>query len=203
MNPAAAWAIVPVKPLSLSKSRLTGVLDAPARAALTRRLLTHVLKTLQQSPGLTRCLVVSRDPEILALAQEYQAVAFLEEGPLGLNRALMAAAQFACAADAVNLLITPSDLPFVGVEDIAALLAASARLAICPDRRQQGTNALLVRGLGDFRFRFGLGSFRRHLQEANRLGWTTQIIRTAGFSFDLDTAEDWRYYEQHIATVKG
>lgn len=188
------WAIVPVKPLHLSKSRLAGVLDAPARAALTQRLLGHVLTTLGQTPGLTGCLVVSQDPTVRSLAQDYQAWPLDEAAPLDLNRALATATRQALAVGADGVLIIPSDLPFVTPTDVSALLTNTARLVMCPDRWQQGTNALLVRDPADFPFSFGPDSLRRHQEIARRLGWGVTIIITPGLTFDLDTATDWRLF---------
>lgn len=188
------WAIVPVKPLHLSKSRLTDVLDAPARAALTHRLLGRVLETLQRTPGLTNCLVISQDPAVRALAQTYRALSLEETAPLELNQALTTATRHALAAGASDILVIPSDLPFVTPADIGALLASPARLAICPDRWQQGTNALLVRDPVDFPFSFGPDSLRLHQETARRLGWDVALIAAPGLSFDLDTADDWRLF---------
>jgi 2-phospho-L-lactate guanylyltransferase (CobY/MobA/RfbA family) len=52
-----------------------------------------------------------------------------------------------------------------------------------------------------FTYRYGLGSFRSHIQEATRLGLDVHIIHAPGLRFDLDTEEDWQQY-QHELTVQ-
>ena len=39
------WAVIPVKPFELGKSRLAGMLDTPRRTALNRKLFDHVFGT--------------------------------------------------------------------------------------------------------------------------------------------------------------
>ena len=63
------WAVVPVKPLRRGKSRLSGVLNEEERASLNRKLLAHTIDTLVEIPELEQVLVISRDPEALAVAR--------------------------------------------------------------------------------------------------------------------------------------
>jgi 2-phospho-L-lactate guanylyltransferase len=74
------WAIVPVKPLRLGKSRLSGVLSDDERAVLNRMFLEQTLDILRTIPRVTQTLVVSRDPAALAIAREYGARTVLEDG---------------------------------------------------------------------------------------------------------------------------
>ena len=64
-------------------------------------------------------------------------------------------------------------------------------LAICPDEAEDGTNALLLAPPGDFTFRYGPGSFRAHLAEAERRGRAAHVVPAPGLRFDLDTESDW------------
>ena len=84
----ALWAVVPVKPLRRGKSRLSGVLSDEERTSLNRKLLTHTIDTLIELPELEQVLVVSRDPEALALARYRGARTVLEDGAPHLNVAL-------------------------------------------------------------------------------------------------------------------
>ena len=65
----AVWAIVPIKPLGQSKSRLSDILSRKSRAALSKELLTKTLQVLRGSPSIEKTLVVSRDTAVLALAR--------------------------------------------------------------------------------------------------------------------------------------
>ena len=63
------WAIVPVKPLRDSKSRLAHILSADQRAELTGQMLGRVLDVLGIVTAVTRTMVVSRDPAVLKIAR--------------------------------------------------------------------------------------------------------------------------------------
>ncbi len=68
-----------------------------------------------------------------------------------------------------------------------------------PDRRGEGTNALLLRLAGrgpEFTFAFGDGSLAKHLEEARRLGLVAAVHDAPGIAFDLDTPDDWSDFLQ-------
>jgi len=116
------WAIIPVKPLRESKSRLAGVLTADERASLTSRLLQRTLSILKQVPALDRVMVVSRDPVVLKIARQGGAMTLVEGDRPGLNTALRRAAYVAAAQWASGLLILPCDLPLLTVADVNMML---------------------------------------------------------------------------------
>ena len=76
----AIWAIVPVKPLRRGKSRLADTLNEDERAELNSQLLKHTLETLKESPRVEETLVVSRDPKVLAIANDLDARTIREDG---------------------------------------------------------------------------------------------------------------------------
>ena len=82
------WAIVPVKALDKSKSRLEGVLTPNQRAELSRQMLLHTLQVPAEIQEVERTLVVSADPKVLALAKGNNAAALEERGSPALNKAL-------------------------------------------------------------------------------------------------------------------
>jgi len=193
------WAVVPVKPLDEAKSRLAGVLSASKRSALARALLENTLKVLAAAGAVERVLVVSRDPAVLALARAAGADTLLEDGPPELNASLEFATRFAREHGASSTLALPADLPLVTAQDIQALVGsapAEACIVIAPDRRQEGTNALLTRPPGIIPYRFGTGSFSRHLRQARQRGIRVEICRREGFALDIDLPEDLEYLEK-------
>ncbi|MCA9969541.1 MAG: 2-phospho-L-lactate guanylyltransferase [Anaerolineales bacterium] len=200
------WAVIPVKPLHSSKSRLAHLLSPTARADLIHRFLQHTLALLTALPDVAGVLVVSRDPAVLALAAAHGAVACPEPAPHGLNTAVSHAVQSATRAGAARVLVLPADLPFVQPDDLTRLLAAAAAppaVVICPDRHEQGTNALLLAPPAGFRFQYGPGSFRQHLAEAARLSAATAVVHIPGLQFDLDTEADWHVYLSQAATSQA
>ncbi len=191
------WAIVPVKPFLASKSRLSGVLTPQERAGLSREFLGHALDVLARVPAVGETLVVSRDPAALALAHSRRARTVTEAGAPDLNAALRRATEVAAASRAEGVLILPTDLPFLAPEDVGQLIApdeAGPRVAIAPDRRDEGTNALYVAPPGLLNYVFGIHSFARHLQLAQAAGVNVRICRLPGVALDVDGPEDWSLY---------
>ncbi len=198
------WAIVPVKPFGLAKSRLAPVLEPPQRVALSRAVLAQTLGVLQNTPAVTRTLVVSRDPAVLSLARMYEANTVSESGQPELNAALRRAIEVARSFGASGVLVLPADLPLLSAEDVAALIApANEDVAAClaPDRHHQGTNGVFVRPPQILEVSFGAGSFERHLKQLTWNGITPHIVERPGLQLDLDTPEDWELFRAGAPTV--
>ena len=187
------WAILPVRALREGKSRLAGVLAPAARQRLSERFLKHILAVTTGVLGGARTLVVSRDSRALAIARAHGATALQEADGGGLNRALAQGAAHAAWRGAEATLVLPADLPLIAGEDLRVLirLARGRRhLVIARDRAGTGTNALFTAPAGEYPYRFGSGSFRRHLYEARRLGLGARILRRPALAFDIDTPRD-------------
>ncbi len=187
------WAIVPVKPLRRGKSRLAEVLSEDERTRLNRMFLERTLQVLGQTPGVGQKLVVSRDPAALAIAREFNARTLLEDGAQLLNLALERATAVALAYGARGVLILPADIPLSTREDIQTVLEAAKRhpsITIVPDRREDGTNALLVVPPGRFKYHYGPNSFQVHCQLARQNGMHVEVLRSPNLGLDLDTPDD-------------
>jgi 2-phospho-L-lactate guanylyltransferase len=187
------WAVVPVKGGKHAKSRLSAVLSAAERAELSRRLLVRTVHVLGCVPTLERTLVVSRDAQMLSLAEACGAVPVIESGQPGLNHGLAQATPLTVAGHATALLVLPADLPLLDPHDFETLLARSTEsptVVIAPDRHDRGTNALVISPPGLIEYAFGAGSFERHLALARRSGAAVEVCRTPGLGFDLDSPED-------------
>jgi 2-phospho-L-lactate/phosphoenolpyruvate guanylyltransferase len=184
------WAIVPAKPFSEAKSRLSPSISADDRRAVARRLLERTVKVLLEVNGLDRILVVSRDSEALQLATDLGANALVEQGD-GLNGALTYAAEFATTAGATRILVLHSDLPMLTTEDVDALLLAAktADVVIAHDRHQIGTNGLLMPPAA-FAYAFGQASYSAHLELARLAGFTPAVVARPGLAFDVDYPGD-------------
>jgi len=187
------WAIVPVKPLQRGKSRLAEVLTQEERLDLNRRLLAHTMDTLTAIPDIEHVLVISRDQAALALAREYGARTVQEHGAPQLNIALTRATIVARTYATRGVLILPADLPLITPEDIQTLLRRAVDppvVVIAPDRRRQGTNALLVCPAGVIEYEFGPGSFQRHCARARQAGAHLEICELPSLALDMDLPED-------------
>jgi 2-phospho-L-lactate guanylyltransferase len=187
------WAIVPIKPLRLGKSRLAEVLSEDERETLNRYLLTNTLTTLKSIPEFEHVLVISRDPAALALARDLGARTVREAGAPKLNPALTRATIVAKSFTTRGVLIVPADLPLITPEDVRLLLERAQRppvVVIAPDRHRQGTNALLVSPIGLIEYDFGPGSFQRHCDRARHVGARLEIIDLPSLALDVDLPED-------------
>ena len=195
------WAIIPVKPLRRGKSRLSGVLTENQRVALNKKLLIHTLSTVTQIPELEQVLVVSRDPEALAIARFHGARTVLEDGAPHLNIALARATAVASMYSAAGVLVLPADLPQITAEDVRVMVDASKSptcLVIAPDHRQQGTNAILIKPPGALTYSFGENSFFRHVNQAQIKGIRTEIIELPSLAQDVDLPEDLSFLNGQI-----
>jgi len=187
------WAIVPVKPLRRAKTRLSSVLGAEERVALSREMLDRVLEALAGVAGIERTLLVSRDSEAMALARHHGARTLSERPPIDLNQALHQATRAAVGSGAAAVLVVPADLSLVTTEDLQELVALGGSppvVVLAPDRRQAGTNALLASPAGLIEYAFGPSSFDRHRAAALAAGARVQICDRPGLALDLDLPED-------------
>ena len=190
----AFWAIVPVKPLRRGKSRLSGVLTEDERTGLNHCLLANTLEVLASVPEIEHTLVVSRDPQALALAREHGARTVQEKGLPHLNIALARATVVAVNHAVRGVLILPADLPLLSADDIQALVGRATHppvVVIAPDRRGSGTNALLVYPAGRIHYSFGAESYQRHCGLAQKSGARLEICDRPGLALDVDLPEDY------------
>ncbi|MDX1437677.1 MAG: 2-phospho-L-lactate guanylyltransferase [Anaerolineales bacterium] len=188
------WAIIPVKPFSIGKSRLVGLLSDSERIALNRRLFLNTLDVLEAVGEFSGLIVVSRDPEVLSIAEARDIFGLCEDINSDLNNALELASKAAIAEGAAAVLVTPADLPAVRPGDVKAVVDAASHthcVVIAPDRHRRGTNALLVSPPGLISYGFGENSFQRHLDAARHAVAEVVVIENFGISFDIDNPEDY------------
>ena len=205
MGASRTIAVVPMKPLSQAKSRLSEGLTPTQRMALGRNLLRRVLRAIVDPvPGLSEesamegVWVVGGDADISRVAAEEGATWYDDQGA-DINEALWWSFQRATAAGKAALYL-PGDLPLLKPRDIYSMVGASGNLknvTLAPARQGGGTNGILV--VPDlpqpFRPLLGPDSFKRHLSQATSLGLSVAIYYSPGLGFDLDTNEDLRAYE--------
>lgn len=190
----STWAVVPVKPLSLAKSRLADVLTTEQRQRFAEGTLRRVLTVLKSIPQLMGVLVISRDTKVLSIARDYEVKTVQESGQPALNPALMRATQLLQAWGADAVLVLPADLPLLEPEDILSVIRAAGKheqvVVIATDRHRDGTNALYVRPPGLLTYDYGTGSFNRHKQQAELLQIPVFEFMSPSLELDLDVPED-------------
>ena len=181
-------AVIPMKSLAESKSRLAPTLDSRQRAALSLGLLDLVLSAAVAS-SLDRVIVLGGDEDVRSMASGRGAEWMSDTGG-GLNRELIAALGRLSAAGMASVYI-PGDLPLLTASDVEALIETSRGgelLTLCPAAEDAGTNGLVVPANSPFRPTLGQDSFARHLRAAE--GLPHAVCHAPGFGLDLDSMAD-------------
>jgi len=186
------WAVVPIKALDQAKSRLAPVMGPVERRALVLKMLRHTLSVLCRCDDLQGILVIGTDPAVRRAALAQEAVFLTESAAGGLNGSLAEAAAHLLTREAQGLLVIPGDLPHLRLSSIQELvrLGVPRGVVIAPDRRELGTNALLVTPPDLIPFCFGPNSFRQHLAAAEAAGVTPIVVRSPDLAMDVDLPED-------------
>ena len=183
-------ALVPVKTLATSKSRLFPELGRTAVAQLSTAMMADVVAVLQRVPRLARVVVVTPDAEVASAARAAGADALLRPDP-GLNAAIERAAVEVAPATGDGLLVVLGDVAALAARDVEILLDAVAApgVALAPSS-DGGTSALLRLPRNVIPARFGPDSAKRHQEEAERAGVTCRRVALPSLAIDVDTARD-------------
>jgi 2-phospho-L-lactate/phosphoenolpyruvate guanylyltransferase len=184
-------AVVPVKALAESKSRLF-----PERArgdveALSLAMMADVIACLREVSALARVVVVTPDTAVAEAAEAHGAEALLRREP-GLNPAIEAAAA-ACSARDDGVLVVLGDVAAADPAEVAQLLAAAPTrgVALAPSR-DGGTSALLRRPGDVIPARFGRDSAKRHREAAAAAGAPLAELSLRSLAIDVDLSDDAR-----------
>ena len=179
------YAVVPVKDLWGTKSRLAPVLDPGARAGLTLYMMGRVVREILKA-GIVDVCVVSPDRMVLEEAERRGATPLVQESR-GLNPALEEGRRRALELGASTLLVLPADLPLLDAEDVLAVLQEAGdgpSAVISPDGTRSGTNALLIQPPDVLPFAFGTDSFEAHLGAARRRSLDVSVCERPHLAFD-------------------
>ena len=184
-------AVVALKTTSQSKRRLSAVLSDDQRCNLVEAMAQDVLSCLMRHPEIDVVHVVC--------GEGWTREAF-PEGPLVVwqeaeshDHGLIAAYEMVAArTGAERLLFIHADLPFLGQEDISAVIAASLdhHAVFSPDFTETGTNAVLRWRHQSLPLCFGKDSFARHQQAAKAAETRWRVVRASGVARDVDEPED-------------
>jgi 2-phospho-L-lactate guanylyltransferase len=195
----SVFAVVPVKDLWGTKSRLKPILNPGARAGLTIYMMGRVVSAIRGA-GVVNVCVVSPDPIVLDQARERGATPLLQESR-GLNPALEEGRRWGMERRGTSLLVLPADLPLLDTEDVRAVLdgiGEEGSIVISPDGTHSGTNALLLHPPDVLPFAFGAGSYEAHLRAARERGLAIRVCERPHLAFDLDTTEDLARLDEEI-----
>lgn len=187
-------AAVPVKDLVNAKQRLVSVLEPAERHDLAAAMLEDVLDAMEAAGNLALRLV-TRDPEVLALAGRRGIVCLTESMNRGHTEAVAFAQAEATRLGFAGFLTVPGDVPCATPDEVRALVAAlegGAGVAFVPSLSGFGTNAALLAPPDAMPLKFGEPSFANHLDGARGRGITPRVLALSGLGLDIDAPEDLR-----------
>ena len=183
-------AIIPIKTLRFSKTRLAVSLGLKERISLSLNLLKNVLESAVQS-SLDRVIVLGSDDEVKKLTLGSGAEWMVDNGR-GLNCELNLAINKLSRSNIASIYIA-SDLPLLTTSDIEILITKSEHgkmITLCPAMQDDGTNGLLIPPDTPFEPLLGYHSFPRHVDAVkfNNLAYAT--CNTIGWGMDIDSPAD-------------
>ncbi len=184
-------AVVPVQNLETAKSRLASILSPQERSDLVLTLFDNVMTALTGSLSVVRMVVVSPDPNVLAIARRWNADP-VEQPGRGLNAAIRLGRDRAVGLGADSILIVLADLPRITPADVDRLAERSHGMSVtmAPDRHGRGTNAMILRPPTAIEPAFGVDSLLKHRREVAIQGLASSTFESAGTGFDVDVIDD-------------
>ncbi len=190
--------VIPVKKLSKSKQRLSGLLTPTVRAGLVLAMLEDLLAVISFIDH-GQVLVVASDDLVFDVARKFGANILREDQPWDYNSAVNAG--FAALGDVGNVAVFPADIPLARSREISRLVAASEMdkplVRLAPSRDKLGTNGLFLSSRHLIRPGFGPDSFAGHCRSASAMGIDTVSLKAPGLAHDIDTPLDLQEFMQH------
>jgi 2-phospho-L-lactate guanylyltransferase len=185
----SSFAVVPVKSLLKSKTRLSNFFTFQERSLFTLTMLQDVLNALKSS-NVNKTVVVSSDLTVERFVKNF-GMTFLKETREGLNQALNQATKWCVRNAAEWVLVLPADVPLITSKDINQLvkLALNNSVVISPSQNG-GTNALLQTPPGVISPCFGSDSFKKHIIRALAKHVKTKIYVSSNVMLDIDSEKD-------------
>jgi 2-phospho-L-lactate/phosphoenolpyruvate guanylyltransferase len=182
----AGWAVVvPVKRLSLAKTRLAAFGDA-GRQELALAFALDVVRATLASSAVRRVLVVTDDPVAAAALTALGADVRADRPDAGLNPALEhGAAVLRAEGGALGVATISADLPALRAADVTTALRQTRTRAFVADSAGSGTTVLAAAAGVELRPAYGPGSARRH-----RASGAVQLRGGPGLRRDVDTPSD-------------
>ncbi|WP_165321488.1 2-phospho-L-lactate guanylyltransferase [Rhizorhabdus phycosphaerae] len=178
-------AILAARPPEEGKTRLASALPEGDRYRLNINMFRHVLNISSEMFAATDMLVVTRSADLRSIAAEHGVESVVESGA-ELNAAFAQARSVAVELGADRLVTLSSDLPYLEIGDIEALLATPGDVVIAPDRHGTGTNALMLSPPDAIDFFYGPDSCQRHIDAAISRGRTLNLLKRPGLASDVD-----------------
>jgi len=185
--------LVPIKPLSMAKTRLraspaAGGRSPGAHMALVLAMAVDTVAAARAAAGVAQVVAITSDDRVIRAMTEAGVETILETGQMGLNEALdLGSRTMHARRPELQIGALNADLPSLRPAELsAAVHMAAGRHEFCRDRSGTGTTLLLA-GMGeDLGPRFGPWSASAHLA-----GGATELTgHWPSLRCDVDTESD-------------
>jgi 2-phospho-L-lactate guanylyltransferase len=187
--------LLPIKDLRNAKKRLIGVLTPEERFGLAQAMLADTIRAVRGVRRAEKVFVVTNYEPAMLVAEENGWEILREDRQVSESDSVDAASRLCELRGVTGLLRVPLDMPLVQAGDIDELLAVECEapaLVIVPSRDGMGTNAILRMPPALFPSHFGMGSFAKHVGEAERIGARVIFRRNTRLEMDVDDEADLR-----------
>jgi len=189
------WAILPIKASSLSKRRLSSLLNDDECGQLAEAMMLDVIEMLQTCSRIKHIAVVTADKNIAAIARQQGCLIF-GETTQGLNENLTVVANELQDKNVEGILILPGDLPTLDPAEVDAFIATHTDgdgISICPAEKDGGTNALLCTPPAVIGLSYGADSAAKHIAAAEAKHVKCQQQFLPSLQSDIDEPDDLRW----------
>lgn len=153
--------MIPVKRLTVAKSRLRGAVPAARHADLALAMVRDTAAAALAGAAVAELLVVTDDPEVAAAVSELGARVVPDRPDADLNEAMRFGADEAAGLNRFRAVLA-GDLPALRAEQLDAALSAVAGRSFVADAAGTGTVLLAVPPGRPLDPRFGIGSAVAH-----------------------------------------
>jgi 2-phospho-L-lactate guanylyltransferase len=153
-------------------------------------MLLDILEAVSAS-HVDETLLIGSDREVERLSSD-RGMMFLSDTGEKLNQVLEHATKWTLSEGAQSVLVLPADVPLVTSKDIngiVSLCSDSPSVGVSPSHAG-GTNSLMRNPPNVMPTYFGPESYKRHLDEASKLGIQASTSESQGLSLDIDLPRD-------------
>ncbi|RAP48751.1 MAG: 2-phospho-L-lactate guanylyltransferase [Methanosphaera sp. rholeuAM6] len=183
-------AIIPVSSFNESKTRLSPFLTKDERIELLKVMLKDIIHVVRSE--VEEIVIVSKDINVKSYATKMN-INFVHEKEHEdnfLNNAIHdAITEVKLNFPNRDILILPSDIPLIKKQHITSVKNMDNDLIISPSKGG-GTNLLCFNSSYDYETQFGDMSYFKHLNVANELNMSINLIESFYVSLDMNTPED-------------
>ena len=184
--------LIPVKGFAQGKHRLKHLFTDGDRYDLTKTLLKNTVLSIQPH----QLKIITEDKAVMVWA-ENEGIDFISVNCTDLNSSITVASNKLLDIGLKRATVVHGDLALPLSNYTFPIIESSKffkdEIFVVPDRYKDGTNVLSFPLNLNFKFQYGVHSFKKHVKTALDLGANITIIENSPVSFDVDTEADLKY----------